>query len=156
MHLTIYGPSQELRRIGSSNMKGTFNLMIKHIIKNRFWIITGAELITVAFMFSIGFSVLDVHIPASFQLVAQPSFRLIVIAIGVAMIVQSVWDITWYYIREVTRLAAAGIVGMMMSAFLLSDLNILHITLVPLGLMFLLVRILIDLLTDNTLFKVRR
>ncbi|MBU7568195.1 hypothetical protein KGP39_05390 [Weissella hellenica] len=107
-------------------------------------------------MFSIGFSVLDVHIPASFQLVAQPSFRLIVIAIGVVMIVQSIWDINWYYIREITRLAAAGVVGMMMSAFLLSDLNTLHITLVPLGLMFLLVRILIDLLTDNTLFKVRR
>ncbi|KAA8440415.1 hypothetical protein FKV75_03985 [Weissella paramesenteroides] len=126
--------------------------MIKHIIKNKFWIITGAELITIAFMFSIGFSVIDIHVPASFQLVAHPSFRLLVIAIGV----QSVWDITWYYIREVTRLAAAGVVGMMMSAFLLSDLNTLHITLVPLGLMFLLVRILIDLLTDNTLFKVRR
>ncbi|QPI45963.1 hypothetical protein [Weissella paramesenteroides] len=130
--------------------------MIKHIIKNKFWIITGAELITIAFMFSIGFSVIDIHVPASFQLVAHPSFRLLVIAIGVAMIVQSVWDITWYYIREVTRLAAAVVVGMMMSAFLLSDLNTLHITLVPLGLMFLLVRILIDLLTDNTLFKVRR
>lgn len=130
--------------------------MIKHIIKNKFWIITGAELITIAFMFSIGFSVIDIHVPASFQLVAHPSFRLLVIAIGVAMIVQSVWDITWYYIREVTRLAAAGVVGMMMSAFLLSDLNTLHITLVPLGLMFLLVRILIDLLADNTLFKVRR
>ncbi|KAA8446564.1 hypothetical protein PWO95_02210 [Weissella paramesenteroides] len=130
--------------------------MLKHIIKNKFWIITGAELITIAFMFSIGFSVIDIHVPASFQLVAHPSFRLLVIAIGVAMIVQSVWDITWYYIREVTRLAAAGVVGMMMSAFLLSDLNTLHITLVPLGLMFLLVRILIDLLTDNTLFKVRR
>lgn len=130
--------------------------MIKHIIKNKFWIITGAELITIAFMFSIGFSVIDIHVPASFQLVAHPSFRLLVIAIGVAMIVQSIWDITWYYIREVTRLAAAGVVGMMMSAFLLSDLNTLHITLVPLGLMFLLVRILIDLLTDNTLFKVRR
>ena len=130
--------------------------MLKHIIKNRFWIITGAELITIAFMFSIGFSVIDIHVPASFQLVAHSSFRLLVIADGVAMIVQSVWDITWYYIREVTRLAAAGVVGMMMSAFLLSDLNTLHITLVPLGLMFLLVRILIDLLTDNTLFKVRR
>lgn len=130
--------------------------MLKHIIKNKFWIITGAELITIAFMFSIGFSVIDIHVPASFQLVAHSSFRLLVIAIGVAMIVQSVWDITWYYIREVTRLAAAGVVGMMMSAFLLSDLNTLHITLVPLGLMFLLVRILIDLLTDNTLFKVRR
>lgn len=130
--------------------------MLKHIIKNKFWIITGAELITIAFMFSIGFSVIDIHVPASFQLVAHPSFRLLVIAIGVAMIVQSVWDINWYYIREVTRLAAAGVVGMMMSAFLLSDLNTLHITLVPLGLMFLLVRILIDLLTDNTLFKVRR
>lgn len=130
--------------------------MIKHIIKNKFWIITGAELITIAFMFSIGFSVIDIHVPASFQLVAHPSFRLLVIAIGVAMIVQSVWDITWYYICEVTRLAAAGVVGMMMSAFLLSDLNTLHITLIPLGLMFLLVRILIDLLTDNTLFKVRR
>ena len=130
--------------------------MIKHIIKNKFWIITGAELITIAFMFSIGFSVIDIHVPASFQLVAHSSFRLLVIADGVAMIVQSVWDITWYYIREVTRLAAAGVVGMMMSAFLLSDLNTLHITLVPLGLMFLLVRILIDLLTDNTLFKVRR
>lgn len=130
--------------------------MLKHIIKNKFWIITGAELITIAFMFSIGFSVIDIHVPASFQLVAHPSFRLLVIAIGVAMIVQSIWDITWYYIREVTRLAAAGVVGMMMSAFLLSDLNTLHITLVPLGLMFLLVRILIDLLTDNTLFKVRR
>ena len=130
--------------------------MVKHIIKNKFWIITGAELITIAFMFSIGFSVIDIHVPASFQLVAHPSFRLLVIAIGVAMIVQSIWDITWYYIREVTRLAAAGVVGMMMSAFLLSDLNTLHITLVPLGLMFLLVRILIDLLTDNTLFKVRR
>ncbi|MFH7308640.1 hypothetical protein ACX9VS_05340 [Weissella paramesenteroides] len=130
--------------------------MLKHIIKNKFWIITGAELITIAFMFSIGFSVIDIHVPASFQLVAHPSFRLLVIADGVAMIVQSVWDITWYYIREVTRLAAAGVVGMMMGAFLLSDLNTLHITLVPLGLMFLLVRILIDLLTDNTLFKVRR
>ena len=130
--------------------------LLKHIIKNRFWIITGAELITIAFMFSIGFSVIDIHVPASFQLVAHSSFRLLVIADGVAMIVQSVWDITWYYIREVTRLAAAGVVGMMMSAFLLSDLNTLHITLVPLGLMFLLVRILIDLLTDNTLFKVRR
>lgn len=130
--------------------------MLKHIIKNKFWIINCAELITIAFMFSIGFSVIDIHVPASFQLVAHPSFRLLVIADGVAMIVQSVWDITWYYIREVTRLAAAGVVGMMMGAFLLSDLNTLHITLVPLGLMFLLVRILIDLLTDNTLFKVRR
>jgi len=29
--------------------------MLRHIAKNRFWIITGAELITVAFMFSIRF-----------------------------------------------------------------------------------------------------
>src|SRR5699024_8698762 len=104
--------------------------LIKHIIKNKFWIITGAELITIAFMFSIGFSVIDIHVPASFQLVSRPSFRLLVITIGVSMIVQSVWDITWYYIREVTRLSAAGVVGMMMSAFLLSDLNTLHVTLV--------------------------
>lgn len=127
--------------------------MIKHIVKNRFWLITGAELITVAFMFSIGFSVLDVHVPASFQLVAHPSFRLIVIVVGVAMMVQSVWDIRWYYIRELTRLVGTGLVTMMMTAFLLSDLNTLHITLVPIGLMFLLVRMLIDLTTDNTLFK---
>lgn len=130
--------------------------MLKHIIKNRFWILTGAELITIAFMFSIGFSVIDIHVPESFQLVSRPSFRLLVIAIGVAMIVQSVWDITWYYIREVTRLAAACVVGMMASAFLLSDLNTLHVTLVPLGLMFLLIRMLSDLLTDNTLFRSRR
>lgn len=130
--------------------------MIKHIIKNRFWILTGAELITIAFMFSIGFSVIDIHVPESFQLVSRPSFRLLVITIGVAMIFQSVWDTTWYYIREVTRLAAAGVVGMMASAFLLSDLNTLHVTLVPLGLMFLLIRILFDLLTDNTLFRSRR
>lgn len=130
--------------------------MLRHIVKNRFWIITGAELITIAFMFSIGFSVLDVHIPASFSIVATPGFRLVTIAIGVAMIVQSAWDITWYFIRELTRLLSAGVVSMMMAAFLLSDLSTLHITLVPLGLMFLLIRILLDLMTDNTLFRNRK
>lgn len=129
--------------------------MIKHIIKNRFWLLTGAELIAVAFMFSIGFSVLDVHIPTSFKIVAQPSFRLITIAIGVAMIVQSIWDIHWYFIREITRIASAGVVAMMMTAFWLTDLQTVHVTLVPIGLGFLLLRILFDLLTDNTLFRNR-
>lgn len=130
--------------------------MLRHIVKNRFWIITGAELITIAFMFSIRFLVLDVDTPKSFSIVATPAFQFFTVAVSVAMIIQSLWDISYHFIREVTRLAAAGVVGMMASAFLLSDLNTLHVTLVPLGMMFLLIRILSDLLTDNTLFRARR
>ena len=114
LKLVVYGQVYEAVRIGLNSRR---YILIKHVIKNRFWIITGAELITIAFMFSIGFSVIDIHVPASFQLVAHPSFRLLVIAIGVAMVVQSIWDINWYYIREITRLASAGVVGMMMGAF---------------------------------------
>ena len=127
--------------------------MIKHIIKNRFWILTGAELITIAFMFSIRFLVLDVHTPDSFSIVATPVFQFITVAVSVAMIIQSLWDISYHFIREITRLLAVGVVSMMMMAFWLSDLSTLHITLVPIGLMFLLIRMLLDLATDNTLFK---
>ena len=127
--------------------------MLRHIAKNRFWIITGAELITVAFMFSIRFLVLDVHTPASFSIVATPVFQFITVAVSVAMIIQSLWDISYHFIREITRLLAVGITSMMMMAFWLSDLSTLHITLVPIGLMFLLIRMLLDLATDNTLFK---
>ena len=127
--------------------------MLRHIVKNRFWIITGVELITVAFMFSIRFLALDVHTPDSFSIVATPVFQFITVAVSVAMIIQSLWDISYHFIREITRLLAVGINSMMMMAFWLSDLSTLHITLVPLGLMFLLIRMLIDLATDNTLFK---
>ena len=127
--------------------------MLRHIAKNRFWIITGAELITVAFMFSIRFLALDVHTPASFSIVATPVFQFITVAVSVAMIIQSLWDISYHFIREITRLLAVGVVSMMMMAFWLSDLNTLHVTLVPIGLMFLLIRMLLDLATDNTLFK---
>ena len=130
--------------------------MLKHIIKNRFWILTGAELITVAFMFSIRFLALDVHTPDSFSIVATPVFQFITVAVSVAMIIQSLWDISYHFIREITRLLAVGITSMMMMAFWLSDLSTLHITLVPIGLMFLLIRMLIDLATDNTLFKNRK
>ena len=130
--------------------------MFKHIIKNRFWILTGAELITVAFMFSIRFLALDVHTPDSFSIVATPVFQFITVAVSVAMIIQSLWDISYHFIREITRLLAVGITSMMMMAFWLSDLSTLHITLVPIGLMFLLIRMLIDLATDNTLFKNRK
>ena len=130
--------------------------MLRHIAKNRFWIITGAELITVAFMFSIRFLVLDVHTPASFSIVATPVFQFITVAVSVAMIIQSLWDISYHFIREITRLLAVGVTSMMMVAFWLSDLSTLHITLAPLGLMFLLIRMLIDLATDNTLFKNRK
>ena len=130
--------------------------MLRHIAKNRFWIITGAELITVAFMFSIRFLALDVHTPASFSIVATPAFQFITVAVSVAMIIQSLWDISYHFIREITRLLAVGITSMMMMAFWLSDLSTLHITLVPLGLMFLLIRMLLDLATDNTLFKNRK
>ena len=127
--------------------------MLRHIAKNRFWIITGAELITVAFMFSIRFLALDVHTPASFSIVATPVFQFITVAVSVAMIIQSLWDISYHFIREITRLLAVGITSMMMMAFWLSDLSTLHITLVPIGMMFLLIRMLLDLATDNTLFK---
>ena len=127
--------------------------MLRHIAKNRFWIITGAELITVAFMFSIRFLALDVHTPASFSIVATPAFQFVTVAVSVAMIIQSLWDISYHFIREITRLLAVGITSMMMMAFWLSDLSTLHITLVPIGLMFLLIRMLLDLATDNTLFK---
>ena len=127
--------------------------MLRHIVKNRFWIITGAELITVAFMFSIRFLALDVHTPDSFSIVATPVFQFITVAVSVAMIIQSLWDISYHFIREITRLLAVGITSMMMMAFWLSDLSTLHITLVPIGLMFLLIRMLLDLATDNTLFK---
>ena len=130
--------------------------MLRHIAKNRFWIITGAELITVAFMFSIRFLALDVHTPASFSIVATPVFQFITVAVSVAMIIQSLWDISYHFIREITRLLAVGITSMMMMAFWLSDLSTLHITLVPIGLMFLLIRMLLDLATDNTLFKNRK
>ena len=130
--------------------------MLRHIAKNRFWIITGAELITVAFMFSIRFLALDVHTPASFSIVATPAFQFLTVTVSVAMIIQSLWDISYHFIREITRLLAVGITSMMMMAFWLSDLSTLHITLVPLGLMFLLIRMLIDLATDNTLFKNRK
>ena len=130
--------------------------MLRHIAKNRFWIITGAELITIAFMFSIRFLALDVHTPDSFSIVATPIFQFITVAVSVAMIIQSLWDISYHFIREITRLLAVGITSMMMMAFWLSDLSTLHITLVPLGLMFLLIRMLIDLATDNTLFKNRK
>ena len=130
--------------------------MLKHIIKNRFWVITGLELITVAFMFSIRFLVLDVHTPASFSIVATPVFQFITVAVSVAMIIQSLWDISYHFIREITRLLAVGITSMMMMAFWLSDLSTLHVTLVPLGLTFLLIRMLLDLATDNTLFKNRK
>ena len=127
--------------------------MLRHIAKNRFWIITGAELITVAFMFSIRFLALDVHTPDSFSIVATPVFQFITVAVSVAMIIQSLWDISYHFIREITRLLAVGITSMMMMAFWLSDLSTLHVTLVPLGMMYLLIRMLIDLATDNTLFK---
>ena len=127
--------------------------MLRHIVKNRFWIITGAELITVAFMFSIRFLALDVHTPDSFSIVATPVFQFITVAVSVAMIIQSLWDISYHFIREITRLLAVGVVSMMMMAFWLSDLSTLHITLVPLGMMYLLIRMLLDLATDNTLFK---
>ena len=130
--------------------------MLRHIAKNRFWIITGAELITVAFMFSIRFLALDVHTPDSFSIVATPVFQFITVAVSMAMIIQSLWDISYHFIREITRLLAVGITSMMMMAFLLSDLSTIHITLVPLGLMFLLIRMLLDLATDNTLFKNRK
>ena len=127
--------------------------MLRHIAKNRFWIITGAELITIAFMFSIRFLALDIHTPDSFSIVATPVFQFITVAVSVAMIIQSLWDISYHFIREITRLLAVGITSMMMMAFWLSDLSTLHITLVPIGLMFLLIRMLLDLATDNTLFK---
>ena len=127
--------------------------MLRHIVKNRFWIITGAELITVAFMFSIRFLALDVHTPASFSIVATPVFQFITVAVSVAMIIQSLWDISYHFIREITRLLAVGVTTMMMMAFWLSDLSTLHVTLVPLGMMYLLIRMLLDLATDNTLFK---
>ena len=107
-------------------------------------------------MFSIRFLVLDVHTPDSFSIVATPVFQFITVAVSVAMIIQSLWDISYHFIREITRLLAVGITSMMMMAFWLSDLSTLHITLVPLGLMFLLIRMLIDLATDNTLFKNRK
>ena len=130
--------------------------MLRHIAKNRFWIITGAELITIAFMFSIRFLALDVHTPDSFSIVATPVFQFITVAVSVAMIIQSLWDISYHFIREITRLLAVGITSMMMMAFWLSDLSTLHVTLVPLGLMYLLIRMLLDLATDNTLFKNRK
>lgn len=127
--------------------------MLRHIAKNRFWIITGAELITVAFMFSIRFLVLNVHTPASFSIVATPAFQFVTVAVSVAMIIQSLWNISYYFIREITRLLAVGVTTMMMMAFWLSDLSTLHVTLVPLGMMYLLIRMSLDLATDNTLFK---
>lgn len=127
--------------------------MLKHIVKNRFWIITGLELVTIAFMFSVRFLVLNVHTPPSFSIVARPAFQFVTVAICVAMIIQSLWDISYYFIREITRLLAVGVTCMMMVAFWLSDLSTLHVTLVPLGLMYLLIRMLLDLATDNTLFK---
>ena len=127
--------------------------MLKHIIKNRFWILTGAELITIAFMFSIRFLVLDADTPKSFSIVSTPAFQFVTVAVSVAMIIQSLWDISYHFIREITRLLAVGVTSMMMVAFWLSDLSTLHVTLIPLGLMFLLIRMLIDLATDNTLFK---
>lgn len=127
--------------------------MLRHIAKNRFWIITGAELITVAFMFSIRFLALDVHTPDSFSIVATPVFQFITVAVSMAMIIQSLWDISYHFIREITRLLAVGVTSMMMMAFWLSDLSTLHVTLVPLGMMYLLIRMLLDLATDNTLFK---
>ena len=130
--------------------------MLKHIIKNRFWILTGAELITVAFMFSIRFLVLDADTPKSFSIVSTPAFQFVTVAVSVAMIIQSLWDLSYHFIREITRLLAVGVTCMMMVAFWMSDLSTLHITLAPLGLMFLLIRMLIDLATDNTLFKNRK
>ena len=127
--------------------------MLRHIVKNRFWIITGLELVTIAFMFSIRFLVLDADIPKSFSIVSTPAFQFITVAVSVAMIIQSLWDISYHFIREITRLLAVGVTTMMMMAFWLSDLSTLHVTLVPLGMMYLLIRMLLDLATDNTLFK---
>lgn len=127
--------------------------MLKHIIKNRFWILTGAELITIAFMFSIRFLVLEVGTPESFRIISTPAFQFVTVAVSVAMIIQSLWDLSYHFIREITRLLAVGVTTMMMMAFWLSDLSTLHVTLVPLGMMYLLIRMLLDLATDNTLFK---
>ena len=104
-------------------------------------------------MFSIRFLVLNVHTPASFSIVATPAFQFVTVAVSVAMIIQSIWDISFHFIREITRLLAVGVTCMMMVAFWLSDLSTLHVTLVPLGMMYLLIRMLLDLATDNTLFK---
>ena len=130
--------------------------MLRHIVKNRFWVITGLELVTIAFMFSIRFLALDVHTPKSFSIVATPAFQFVTVAVSVAMIIQSLWDISYHFIREITRLLAVGVTSMMMMAFWLSDLSTLHVTLVPLGMMYLLIRMLLDLATDNTLFKNRK
>ena len=127
--------------------------MLRHIVKNRFWIITGLELVTIAFMFSIRFLVLDADTPKSFSIVATPAFQFLTVAVSVAMIIQSLWDISYHFIREITRLLAVGVTTMMMMAFWLSDLSTLHVTLVPLGMIYLLIRMLLDLATDNTLFK---
>ena len=130
--------------------------MLRHIAKNRFWVITGLELVTIAFMFSIRFLVLDADTPKSFSIVSTPAFQFLTVAVSVAMIIQSLWDISYHFIREITRLLAVGVTTMMMMAFWLSDLSTLHVTLVPVGMMYLLIRMLLDLATDNTLFKNRK
>ncbi|MDR3241347.1 MAG: hypothetical protein LBT37_04170 [Lactobacillaceae bacterium] len=126
--------------------------MLRHFAKNKFWILTGVELIAIAYMFSVGLSRFDKHVPSSIMLISEPFFRFITYSIGTALIIQGIWDIYWYRIREVSRILAGGIAGVWAGAYWMSDTTFGHLSIIPLGMTFLLIRILVELLYNDTYF----
>lgn len=105
--------------------------MIRHFWKNRQWVTIAAEEIIIGIIIMLHYQQLDGRMPPALGLLDDPELGVAYLLIGSTLLVNSLWDFYWHYIRLVLISLSGAMWTLLTVSYLMNDLITKNLSVVP-------------------------
>jgi len=95
--------------------------MIRHLNKNKTWIIIGLAQVLTGIVIILNSQQLDTRIPKTLSIFDDVPIGAVYLFIGIMVIVNFVWDFYWYYIRVVLIVASEMMFTLLFISYAIND-----------------------------------
>ena len=102
--------------------------MIRHLSKNKTWIIIGFMEILTGLIILQRSQLLDYRIPPVLGFFDDVPVGIAYLIVGALVVVNFIWDFYWYYIRIILIVISEMLVMFMLTSYLVNDLILGHFT----------------------------
>lgn len=105
--------------------------MKKHFWKNSQWVTIATEEIIIGIIIMLHYQQLDLRLPPALGLLDDAPVGIIYLLIGITLLVNSLWDFYWHYIRLVLIALSGGMWTLLTVSYAMNDIYQQNVTIVP-------------------------
>jgi len=105
--------------------------MKKHFWKNRQWVTIATEEIVIGIIVMLHYQQLDLRLPPALGLLDDAPIGIAYLLIGATLLVNSLWDFYWHYIRLVLIALSGGMWTLLTVSYAMNDIYRSSVTIVP-------------------------